>query len=387
MPVASSSPIAPAIDQLADTIDRHRLDDGLASRLGKVSDPRKPRGVRHEISTVLAVATCAVVAGARSFTAIGQWAANASQQLLSALGIRGVPPSESTIRRTLQRLDGDELDIVVGAWAAGRTTQATKPRLIAVDGKRLRGSGSTTIEPRHVLGAIDHAHGVVLAQREVGSKTNEITEFAPLLDSVELTGVVVTADAMHAQRGHADYLVDQRQAHYLLTVKGNQPALHSQLQALPWSKAPVCHTSTGQAHGRVEKRSIKVATVQAGIPFPHARQAIQIIRKTQRGNDTKSTTEVAYAVTSLPPEQARAVDLAGWVRGHWSIENRLHWVRDVTLDEDRSQIRTGNGPRVMASIRNLVISMLRLDGATNIAQALRDHAWKPHRPVALLLTS
>jgi predicted transposase YbfD/YdcC len=288
----------------------------------------------------------------------------------------------------LQRLDGDKLDTAIGSWAAGRTEPiATRRRLVAVDGKRVRGSGSDSVEPRHLLGAIDHTQAVVLAQRDVGCKTNEITEFAPLLDTLELANAVVTADAMHAQRAHADYLVLERDAHYLLTVKSNQPSLHTQLKALPWAHVPVADASTDRAHGRLEKRSVKVVTVSAGILFPHARQAVQIIRRTRRLDSKKWSTEVAYAVTSLAAEQATARELAEWVRGHWAIENRLHWVRDVTWDEDRSQVRTGTGPRAMASLRNLAVSILRIHGVTNIAQALRHHSWDPLRPINLFLTS
>jgi predicted transposase YbfD/YdcC len=203
----------------------------------------------------------------------------------------------------------------------------------------------------------------------------------------DLTDVVVTADALHAQRGHADYLVLERDAHYLLTVKANQPPLHSQLKALPWRDVPPAHTSTGRAHGRVERRVVKVMTVATGIVFPHARQAIQITRKTRRLNSKKWRTEVVYAVTSLAFEQAAAAEIAAWIRGHWTIENRLHWVRDVTYDEDRFQVRTGTGPRAMASLRNLAVSILRIAGVTNIAQATRHHAWDPLRPLNLLLTS
>jgi predicted transposase YbfD/YdcC len=387
MPAASSLPIDPVLGHLVDAVDHRGVGAGLLAALAAVPDPRKPRGVRHQINTILALAVCAVMAGCRSFAAIGEWAMTASEQVLSALQAGGgCVPCESTIRRVLQRLDGDELDTAIGAWAASSTEPTSTPRLVAVDGKRVRGSGSDTAEPRHLLGAIDHSHGVVLAQREVGCKTNEITEFAPLLDTVDLAAAVVTADAMHTQRAHADYLVLERGAHYLVTVKGNQPALYTQLKALPWKEVPVAHTSRDRAHGRVEQRSVKVVTVSAGIVFPHARQAIQITRKTRRLKSKKWTTEIAYAVTSLTSEQATTAELARWVRGHWCIENRLHWVRDVTLDEDRSQIRTGNGPRVMASLRNLAISVLRLNGATNIAQALRHHAWNPLRPIKLLLT-
>lgn len=190
MPAATSSPIHPVVDHLVDAVDHHRVGTGLLAALAAVPDPRKARGVRHQITAILAIATCAVLAGCRSFTAIGQWAADASEQVTSTIGVGGrAVPCESTIRRTLQRMDGDELDTVIGSWAAGRTEPATPVRrLIAVDGKRVRGSGSVTVEPRHLLGAIDHGHGVVLAQREVGCKTNEITEFAPLLTELEVSG-------------------------------------------------------------------------------------------------------------------------------------------------------------------------------------------------------
>ena len=238
------------------------------------------------------------------------------------------------------------------------------------------------------MAAIDHHAGVVIGQVDVPGKTNEIPMFSQLCDQIaDLEGVVVTADAMHCQKDHADYLVLARGAHYVLTVKGNQPALRNQLKALPWKDVPVGHTSASRGHGRVEKRALKVVTISAGILFPHAIQAIQITRKTRKLNDKKWWTEVVYAVTSLSAAQATNAQLATWIRGHWCVENRLHWVRDVTFDEDRSQVRTGNGPRVMATLRNLAISLLRLAGATNIAQALRHHAWDPLRPVELLLTS
>ena len=386
MPALSSSPTDPVLDHLVQAVDHHQLGGDLLARLAGVPDPRARRGRRHPLTVILALAVCAVLAGARSYAALGQWAADTTPQVRAALGATRAP-SEACIRRTLQRLDGDQVDTTIGAWTAAATTpEPAHRRLVALDGKQARGSGSTTTTPRHLLGALDHTHGIVLAQRQVGSKTNEITHFRPLLDRVDLTGAVITADALHTQRAHADYLVLQRQADYLLTVKANQPTLHAQLKALPWKDVPVAHASSGRAHGRVEKRSVKAVTVSTGILFPHARQAVQIVRKTRRLDSTEWTTEVAYAVTSLAAEQATAYELATWIRGHWAIENRLHWVRDVTLDEDRSQVRTGNGPRVMASLRNLVISMLRLAGATNMAAAMRYCSWDRLRPVNLLLT-
>jgi predicted transposase YbfD/YdcC len=377
------------LSHLATAVDANTLaSPGLLAALGNVPDPRKRRGVRHQATRILALAVCAVLAGARSFTAIGEWAADASDQVLSALGVGGCPPCESTIRRLLQRLNGDELDTVIGAWAAARTEPPLgRRRAISVDGKTVRGSGGAG-DARHLLAAIDHRAGVVLSQVDVATKTNEIPMFSQLMDRIDdLAEVVVTADALHAQRGHADYLVLERGAHYLLTVKSNQPRLRAQLKALPWKDIPTAHTSTDRAHGRVERRSVKVVMVATGILFPHARQAIQITRRTRRLDSNKWRTEVAYAVTSLAAEQATARELSEWVRGHWTVENRLHWVRDVTWAEDHSQVRTGNGPRAMASFRNLALSMLRLNGATNIAQALRHHARDQLRAVKLLLNS
>jgi predicted transposase YbfD/YdcC len=337
-----------------------------------------------------------VLAGARPFVAIAEWAADADEATLAELGVAGAVPCESTIRRTLQSLDADAFDAHIGAWAQQRTTPASdQRRLVAVDGKTLRGSGEADQPGRHLLAALDHTHGVVLGQVDVAAKTNEIALFATLLDRIDLRGAVVTADALHAQRDHADYLVDQRRAHYVLTVKRNQPSLYAQLAALPWREVPVADEVRDRGHGRAERRTLKVTAVTAGLLFPHAAQAIQVVRRRRLlgGKTTNSkngkrrwSTETVYAVTSLTATQTSPAELADIIRGHWSIEDRLHWVRDVTYDEDRSQVRTHNGPRVMATLRNLAISILRLTGATNIAAALRHHARRPDRPFRTLMS-
>ena len=173
--------------------------------------------------------------------------------------------------------------------------------------------------------------------------------FAPLLDQIPgLAGALVTADALHAQREHASYL-HRRGAHYLLTVKGDQPSLHRQLQDLPWADVPAGHTESGRGHGRIEKRTLKVVTVTAGLAFPRAAQAIEIIRRTRRPARRKWRTEICYAITALAAEHARPDQLAAWLRGRWKIENQFHWVRDVTFGEDLSQARNGTGPHVMAA--------------------------------------
>jgi predicted transposase YbfD/YdcC len=387
MPAAPSSLTDPSIGQLltaAQALDGERAR--LLPVLAGIPDPRARRGVRHRLAVILGLAVCAVVAGARSFTAIAEWAADADQATLDALGVAGVVPCESTFRRTLQTLDADALDDAAGGWAQQRTAPTSGARrAVAVDGKALRGSGTPGQPGRHLLAALDHAHGVVLGQVDVEAKTNEIPMFATLLDRVGLAGAVVTADAMHAQRAHAEYLVTQRRAHYLITVKGNQPGLRAQLAALPWRQVPVADQARERGHGRAERRTLKVTAVSAGLAFPHAAQAIQIVRRRRPLNGKKWSAETVYAITSLTATQARPAELAAITRGHWLIEDQLHWVRDVTYDEDRSQVRTANGPRVMASLRNLAITVLRLTGETSIAAALRHHARRPSRPLQTIM--
>jgi predicted transposase YbfD/YdcC len=388
MPAAPSSPIDPAVCHLLAAAGGLGADRAtVVSVLAGVADPRARRGVRHRLATILGLAVCAVLAGARSFTAIAEWAADADEATLAGLGVRGAVPCESTIRRTLQNLDADAFDDLMGAWAQQRTAPPPRRRrLVAVDGKTLRGSGHGAGPGRHLLAALDHAHGVVLGQVDVQAKTNEIPMLPVLLDQIELAGAIVTADAMHAQREHARYLA-ARGAHYILTVKGNQPGLHAQLKALPWHQVPVTSDTHDRGHGRRERRTLKVTAVAAGLAFPHAAQAIQIVRRRRSLTSSKWSTETVYAITSLTPAQASPTQLAAALRGHWAIEDRLHWVRDVTYGEDLSQIRTASGPRVMATLRNLAITILRLAGATSIAAALRHHSRRPGRPLQTLMTT
>ncbi|MEJ7647692.1 MAG: ISAs1 family transposase [Nakamurella sp.] len=384
-----SSPMFAAVDPFDEyeLLDVPAAPAALMAVFDSVPDPRSARGIRHRLSVILAVAACAVVTGARSFAAVAEWVAATSPGLLARVGVSDGPPSESTIRRTLQQLHGDGLDRLLGAWAQLREPPSRGRRVIAIDGKSVRGSATPDRRCRHLLAALGHGSRMVLGQLDVAVKTNEIPLFATLLDSIDLLGVLVTADALHCQAEHARYLIEQRGAHYLFTVKGNQPKLRAQLAALPWTGVNIGATQHDRGHGRIEKRSIKVVTVKAGILFPHAAQAIQIIRRRRLINSKKWRSETVYAVTSLPAEQAQPTQLAGWLKGHWGIENSLHWVRDVTFSEDHSQTRTAAGPQVMATLRNLAINLLRLAGATNIAAALRHQARQPIRPLKLLLTS
>lgn len=372
----------------------------LLPALVDLEDPRARRGRRHGLLGLVAVSLCAVLTGARSFAAIGQWAGELDPGQLAQFGLeRALAPETSTFRRVFTALDAAALDAVVAAFMWTRTATVSGPsgarRVIAIDGKTVRGArSSTAVAPGasgapavtgapHLVSAYDHATGTTLGQLATAAKSNEIPTVRALLGAFDLTNVVVTLDAMHTQTDTAE-LITGGGGDYVFTVKANQRRLYAACKALPWSEIPA-RTGVDTGHGRRVRRTIKVTAVPAWITFTGARQVAQIRRTVTRNG--KKTVEVVYVITSADHHAAPPPVLAGWVRGHWGIENRNHWVRDVTYDEDRSTVRIDNAPQVMATLRNTAISLLRLDGHTNIAAALRHHAVNPARPINLVLTS
>ncbi|MEU6666060.1 ISAs1 family transposase [Streptomyces sp. NPDC046727] len=356
----------------------------LLARLSHLPDPRRRRGRRHPLPYVLAVAACAVLAGAESLTAIAEWAADASDRMLFCCGaaLRDPDrpcqaPSEATVRRVLQRTDGDAFDAAIGGWLMGRAAasraadQGRNPSArpvraaVAVDGKSLRGAIRADGRCVHLISAL-RDDGIVLAQREVDARSNEITAFRPLLDPLDLTGAVVTFDAVLTQTDHAKFLVEEKEAHYIAVLKGNHPSLHALVKELPWREVPLLDRTRATAHGRAGIRRLKAATVPR-LPFPHADQALQIVRRRRALRTGKVSIERVYAITSLTVHQANAADLA-----------------DVTFGEDASRVRTGGAPRAMASLRNLAIGALRLAGWDNLAEGLRHHGRDMTRPPAAL---
>jgi len=355
----------------------------LLDLLKTITDPRARRGRRHDLPAVLAVGLAAVVAGAKSFVAIGEWVAAQPIETLQVLGVTGpAAPDESTIRRVFARMDSGLLDQILGAFMWTRTHTVGQRRVIALDGKTVRGASSKTTTAPHLVAALDQSTGVVVGQLAVTAKSIEIPAVQGLLGLFDLTDVVVTVDAMHTQTDTAEQITTGG-GDYVFTVKGNQPNLHKACKNLPWKDVP-SHTLTSRGHGRRAARTIKVTTAPAWVEFAGATQLAQVRRTVTKNG--KRTVEVVYLITSADHRHAPPATLAAWVRGHWGIENRLHWVRDVTFDEDRSQVRTGNAPQVMATLRNTAISLLRMTGVENIAQGLRHHAREPEHVLKLLMT-
>jgi len=311
---------------------------GLLAVLAAVPDPRDPRGVRYPLVSLLAVAVCAVLAGAVTFAAIADWVRDLDRPAWGRLGFTDRLPAATTVWRLLVRVDAEVLAAVLAGWLRSRVTPVVGRErrwrlVIGVDGKVLRGARLPDGGQVHLLSAYDTSTGVVLAQVQVAAKSNEIPAFAPLLDRVvaqlgSLDGAVIVADALHAQTDHAEQ-VAARGGHLMVTVKGNQPSLFTQLKNLPWEQVPVGDRRRDTSHGRRETRTVKAVTVRTpgGLGFPHAEQAVRITRT----RTVKATTsrETAYLVVSLPAEHAQPADLQDWARREWHIEVR----RDVALAE------------------------------------------------------
>ncbi|NKE64092.1 ISAs1 family transposase, partial [Lentzea sp. PSKA42] len=308
VPAVSSCLIPAVLDRLV-PVAVDRIAD-LREFVAGVPDPRRRRGVRHSLASILLLAASAVAAGARSFTAIGEWAADAPQQVLALLGVRHDPrrgerraPDEATMRRALQRVDGDAVDAAITTWTQARRGRTTdEPAVIAMDGKTVRGTrGPDGSGGVHLLAAMAHTDAVVLAQVLVDTKVNETKRSAALLDQLDLTGAIVTADAMHTIRATVTDLLG-RGADYVLPVKENQHLLYAQLDALAWHEVST-YTTVDTGHGRRERRTIQVLPIPENVTFPGAAQAFLVERYVTHTHG-KRTAMAVLGVTSLTPDQA-----------------------------------------------------------------------------------
>ncbi len=386
-----------------------RADCGaLVEYLNQVVDHRSRQGLRHELGFLLAVVIAATAcAGHDEVVAQAEWAAAAPRWVLLALGATPDPltgvvtaPSESTLRRVLAKVNPADLQRLTAGWAqaTARSTRAGPHddggveggqvgdevatdgarRLagVAIDGKSIRGAAAGGGTRPHLLSAVTHDDSIVLAGRQIPDKGSEISELAPLVAGLDLTGKVVTVDALHTQRATAEHLVSVKGADYLMTIKGNQPTLLAAAQqALSGPAAEFAeYTEHDRGHGRTEERILRTAPITADAPidFPHAAQVFRVIRYVGGLDGQRRTKEVAHCITSLTPDNAAGQDLAQLLRDHWgAIEIRLHWVRDTTFNEDKSTLRAGTAPQAMAIIRNTIMAAFRFAGWTNLKKARR----------------
>jgi predicted transposase YbfD/YdcC len=365
-----------------------------------MAEPRDPRGLRHSLPCVLTLVVMAMLHGKTKLAGITEWIRHAGQEDLAAAGARTggdgflVAPSPRTVTRLLGMLGAQALSDAVSCYlaaavpaeppaypAAGAVLQ---PQL-ACDGKEVRGAllpGGTRL---FILSAA--ADGIVLADREIPAKTNEIPEIGPMLRDLNgrfpLAGWILTADALHTQRDLAVLACEELLAQYVLTVKKNQPGLYAALDGLCWAGARR-HVTRDKGHGRHETRRHLVMDAPDEIRalFPHAAQVARVVRTRTvthwKGNGktwtrvTETSSETVYLITSLTAREAGPEQIAAYARGHWGIENQVHLVRDVTLREDSSKVRAQSRPRNLATLRNITTGLIRQAGRSDIAATIRE---------------
>jgi predicted transposase YbfD/YdcC len=374
----------------------------LYALFAQVVDPRRPRGVRHHIATVLTVMVLVVLAGARNFREAGDRAADLPPLLLEAAGARRDPrtaqlvaPSGSTLRRVVEDIDAGAADLLVCQWIADRAQRANgegdgEPGVdrrcgLAMDGKTVRRSGAGDPDSNvKLFSAMLHDQAVVIAQIRVPDTTTEVTQVAALLDPVNLAGAVITGDAAHTQTDTAAYIRD-READYVLTLKGNQPSLLDSVVAkLSRATDPDQYLDVEHRRGRIVHRQIWT-TDATGIDFPGVAQVFRIRRDVFDLSGVRLSKEIVYGITSLAEAAAEAV--ARWVRQHWGIENKIHWVRDVVFAEDHQNAYLGAAAHGMALFRNLAIGLIRLAGHTQIKRTLERIAADRTRILPILAAS
>lgn len=362
----------------------------LLEALSKVADFRKSQGKRHPLVAVLALACVAALCGASSLTAISQWGREHEPSLLARLGFTHFPgPSIATLHRVFSQLDVVSLEHVLTEW-----WQTWLPALgpLALDGKTVRGSGHAGGPALQLLAAFATQVRLVLAQRAI-AENDEIAAALALLAGLDLHGWIVTGDAKFTQKTIVAQIVTQG-GDYVLTAKANQPTLVDDIRTLFDDPAIVADTlsttRTVDLHGsRIEVRTLTASTALTAeyCGWAGLQQVFRLERQRHDKRSGQRTATVNYGITSLGRACADARQLVRLSRGHWGIENNLHWVRDVDLGEDASRIRTGQAPQAMAIFRNVGVSLLGLCGYASPIAGLRHFAWNPADAVAAVTTS
>jgi predicted transposase YbfD/YdcC len=358
----------------------------LAEMLEAIPDPRGFHGLRYDLPFLLRCLIAALLCNCDGTEAVALWCRDHVTLLREVFGPRlFLQPSGSLSRWLLPQLDATALEEVLGRWVQA-STKASSDEPIAFDGKAVRGARCGQERAPHLLAFSTHQSQETFLQVRVEEKTNEIPVAKEVLPSLPIRGRVCTADALHT---HAELLelMHELGADTVLTVKGNQPTLYADLQTYFAAKqAQFVQAQTMDRHrGHTEVRTIKVSSemnAYLASSWPFLSQVAQLTRTVTKAGQT--TTEVVYLITTLSATAASPQRLLELNRGHWSIENRIHYVRDVTFGEDRSRLRTGNAPQIMAALRNLAITLIHRSGSRHIRVSRRHFASCPHEALALL---
>jgi predicted transposase YbfD/YdcC len=326
---------------------------------------------------------------------MAEWGRELAPELVAQLGFtREKTPCPSTFHEVLKSLNWEQLEYQLRCWAEALLRQVLADPQVALagDGKVLRGSQKKGCELAHLLSVVVHELGITLSHEAVAAKSNEIPALPQLLGRLILHGRVLTVDALHTQRELAQVLRKQR-AHYVMIAKKNQPELLASIERefdpadpeLVAEQDRETWGSTDYAHGRREQRCLTLVSVtEFQVDWPGVEQVFRLERRTIRQRGGPPIQEVVYGLTSLRREQGGAQRLLQLNRGHWTIENRVHWVRDREFGEDASQTATGAIARVLAAVRTTVLTILRVNGKKSIAAARRRLRYHPRECLQLI---
>jgi len=366
-------------------------------RFCKLTDLRSVHGKRYELEGVLTIVVLAKLCGEDKPMGIAEWAKHRQEELGKLFGLNwSRMPHHNTYRRILAyKVYEQEVARLVGEY----NQCGEHGEVYALDGKARRGMRKKEEEGQEYgLSVYDVQQGKVLSQVEVGRKENEIVKAPQALKSVEISQKVITADAMHTQRGLATQILEA-QGEYVFPVKENQPQLYKNIQALFAPEYPkpcfgkiqtafLTAQTVNKGHGRIETRTITTSEMlNTYSGWPGLAQVYRLQRDFQwwrNGTCYRTSCEVEFGITSLTRQEASPKQILHIRRSHWGIETGLHYRRDVTLQEDATRMTVGNTGKVMASLNNLVLALTRQAGFHNTAQARRWFAADLSRAVALL---
>ena len=368
----------------------------LLDILSEVEDPRNDKGKRHPLPAMLALQIIGFLCGLKGYTPIATWA-RSQKELTDKLGFTyEKTPCAATFHNILKRINVKELEKALTKWIhkAVRSTPQVAGCLdkVAIDGKIMRASKKSGASKPHLLSVVSHELGITISQMGIINKTNELPLSVEILDTFDVSGTVITTDALLTQRTFCSAVIE-RDGDYVLPVKKNQRTLFEAIEKVfrdvpktisddtihPILKEPIyAHETVEKSHGRLETRCINASTsLNAYLDWPGVAQVMRF-RYTRKDLKTGEEIEnVHYGIASLSPKEASAERLLAIKRGHWSIENKSHYLRDTQLGEDASPVRCGDIPQVMAALRNTALSVLRLAGVTRLTDKINYLASKP----------
>jgi predicted transposase YbfD/YdcC len=332
----------------------------ISDHFGAIEDPRK-YNIQHELVDIITIAICAIICGAENWVDVEQYGKSKYDWLRQFIRLPNGIPSHDTFGRVFSLLDPEQFNEAFTCWWQSIQTLVFEKQ-VAIDGKTLRGSHDRMADkcPIHMISAWAVENGIVLGQVKTDEKSNEITTIPELIKRLELQGAVVSIDAMGCQKAIAQQVVD-KQADYVFSLKGNHSLLHDQIKMFFQENSDAAcdgYESTDGDHGRVEIRRYATTDDIQWLQGKEQWADLKTITRVQRERhvDEKVSVETSYYISSIEKDAER---LARVIRNHWQIENSLHWVLDVSFDEDRCRVRKDHAPENMAIVRHIALNLIK----------------------------